>query len=110
MSLKDAMLAQIPRLRAFAFSLCGNFERTDDLVQETLLKAWQHLDKFEEGTNLRAWLFTILRNTYFSDLRKKRREVEDIDGKMTASLSVAPDQQSHVDMQDFRKALRLLPA
>jgi RNA polymerase sigma-70 factor (ECF subfamily) len=110
MSLKDALLAQIPTLRAFAFSLCSNFDRTDDLVQETLLKAWQHLDHFEEGTNLRAWLFTILRNTYFSELRRRRREVEDVDGKKTASLSVAPAQQDHVDMQDFRKALTLLPA
>src|SRR5436190_10610430 len=109
-SIKDAMLAQIPTLRAFAFSLCGNFERADDLVQETLLKAWQHLNKFEEGTNLRAWLFTILRNTYFSDTRKKRREVEDVDGKKTASLSVAPAQQGYVDIQDLREALKLLPA
>src|SRR6476661_8851057 len=109
-SIKDAMLAQIPTLRAFAFSLCGNFERADDLVQETLLKAWQHLDKFEEGTNLRAWLYTILRNSYFSELRKRRREVEDVDGKMTDSLSVAPAQHGHVDMQDFQKALNLLPA
>jgi RNA polymerase sigma-70 factor, ECF subfamily len=109
-SIKDAMLAQIPSLRAFGFSLCGNFERTDDLVQETLLKAWQNLDKFQEGTNLRAWLFTILRNSYFSELRKRRREVEDVDGKMTASLSVAPAQQGHVDMLDFHKALNLLPA
>ena len=104
------MLAQIPTLRAFAFSLCGNFERADDLVQETLLKAWQHLEKFQEGTNLRAWLFAILRNTYFTELRKKRREVEDVDGKKTASLYVPPAQQGHLDMQDFRKALKLLPA
>ena len=104
------MLAQLPTLRAFAFSLCSNFDRADDLVQETVLKAWQNLDKFEEGTNLRAWLFTILRNSYFSELRKRRREVEDVDGKMTASLSVAPAQQGHLDMQDFRKALATLPA
>ena len=104
------MLAQLPTLRAFAVSLCGNLDRADDLVQETLLKAWQHLDKFEEGTNLRAWLFTILRNHYFSELRKRRREVEDVDGKMTASLSVRPAQQGHLDMQDFRKALSTLPA
>ena len=104
------MLVLIPNLRAFAFSLCGTFERADDLVQETLLKAWQNIDKFEEGTNLRAWLFTILRNTYFSELRKKRREVEDADGKKTASLSVAPAQQDHLDMQDFHSALKLLPA
>ena len=109
-SLKEAMLAAVPSLRAFAISLSGNIDRADDLVQETLLKAWQHLNKFEDGTNLRAWLFTILRNTYFSDLRKRRREVEDVDGKKTASLSVAPTQQGHVDMQDLREALKLLSA
>jgi RNA polymerase sigma-70 factor, ECF subfamily len=104
------MLALIPSLRAFAFSLCGTFERADDLVQETLLKAWQNVDRFEEGTNLRAWLFTILRNTYFSELRKRRREIEDVDGKKTASLSVAPAQHDHLDMQDFHAALKLIPA
>lgn len=107
--LKDAMLALIPNLRAFAISLCGNHEHADDLVQETLLKAWGHLDAFQEGTNLRAWLFTILRNSYFSVLRKRRLEVEDTDGKKAASLSVAPAQQGHLDMQDLRKALNLLP-
>jgi RNA polymerase sigma-70 factor, ECF subfamily len=104
------MLALIPHLRAFAFSLCGTFERADDLVQEALLKAWQNMEKFEEDTNLRAWLFTILRNTYFTQLRKTRREIEDVDGKQAASLSVLPAQQGHVDMQDFREALKLLPA
>ena len=80
-------------------------------MQESLLKAWQHLDKFEEGTNLRAWLYTILRNSYFSELRKRRREVEDVDGKMTASLfGCARPNTDHVDMQDFQKALNLLPA
>lgn len=97
------MLAQLPTLRAFAVSLCGNLDRADDLVQEALLKAWKNLDMFEEGTNLRAWLFTILRNGYFSELRKRRREIEDVDGKMTASLSVRPAQHGHLDMQDFRK-------
>ena len=106
---KDTLLALIPNLRAFAYSLCGNPERADDLVQETLLKAWSHLDSFQEGTNLRAWLFTILRNSYISELRRRRREVEDSDGKKAASLSVAPAQQAHLDMLDLRKALYLLP-
>ena len=108
-SLKDSLLAMIPNLRAFAVSLCGNPERADDLVQETLLKAWSHIDSFQVGTNLRAWLFTILRNTYFSEIRRRRREVEDAGGKKAESLSVAPAQQGHLDMQDFRKALDMLP-
>jgi RNA polymerase sigma-70 factor (ECF subfamily) len=108
-SLRQALLALIPNLRAFAVSLCGDIERADDLVQETLLKAWDHLDSFQEGTNLRAWLFTILRNTYFSECRRRRREVEDRDGSKAAELAVHPDQQGHLDMQDFRRALNKLP-
>jgi RNA polymerase sigma-70 factor (ECF subfamily) len=107
--MKNDLIALMPKLRAFAFSLCGQHERADDLVQETLLKAWSHLDSFQEGTNLRAWLFTILRNCFFSEMRKRRREVEDAGGKKAESLSVAPAQQGHVDMQDLRKALDLLP-
>ena len=106
---KDELIALIPNLRAFAFSLCGHRERADDLVQETLLKAWSHLDSYQDGTNLRAWLFTILRNTFFSEMRKRRREVEDADGKKAESLSTAPAQQGHVDMHDLCKALGLLP-
>ena len=107
--LKDALLAMIPNLRAFAFSLSSNHDRADDLVQETLLKAWSHMDSFQEGTNLRAWLFTILRNSFFSEMRKRPREVEDSDGKTAEGLSVAPAQQGHVDLEDLRKALGLLP-
>ncbi len=108
-SLKQALLGLIPNLRAFAVSLCGDMERADDLVQETLLKAWHHLESFQEGTNLRAWLFTILRNTYFSECRRRRREVEDHDGSKAAELAVHPGQQGHIDMQDFRRALQQLP-
>ena len=90
-------------------SLCGDIERADDLVQETLLKAWDHLESFQEGTNLRAWLFTILRNTYFSECRRRRREVEDRDGTKAAELAVHPGQHGHLDMQDFRRALNVLP-
>jgi RNA polymerase sigma-70 factor (ECF subfamily) len=96
-------------LRAFAVSLCGDKERADDLVQETLFKAWNHLDSFKEGTNLKAWLFTILRNTYFSERRKRRREVEDADGSYAARLAAKPEQHGHMDMQDFRAVLVRLP-
>src|SRR5262249_15685624 len=96
-------------LRAFAVSLCGDREHADDLVQETLFKARNHLDSFHEGTNLKAWLFTILRNTYFSERRKRRREVEDADGSYAATLATHPEQHGHMDMQDFRAALTRLP-
>jgi len=104
-SLNDALLAEIRNLRAFATSLCGNRDLADDLVQETLVKAWPKLDTFEPGTNLRAWLFTILRNTYFTHYRKRQREVVDSGDSAFAALSVPPEQPGHMDMQDFRRAL-----
>jgi RNA polymerase sigma-70 factor (ECF subfamily) len=103
------ILTVIPNLRAFAVSLCGNLDRADDLVQETLVKAWSKLGSFVEGTNLRAWLFTILRNIYYSEYRKRRREVADSDGAIAAKLATAPAQNSHMDMLDFRAALQQLP-
>ncbi len=109
-ALRDSLIAQIGSLRAFAVSLCGDRDRADDLVQETLFKAWNHLDSFKEGTNLKAWLFTILRNTYFSERRKRKREVEDTDGSYAARLSSRPEQPGHMDMRDFQEALSHLPS
>jgi RNA polymerase sigma-70 factor (ECF subfamily) len=100
----------MPSLRAFAVSLCANAERADDLVQETLVKAWDKLPTFAVGTNLSAWLFAILRNAFYSEYRKRRREVEDADGQMAARLASIPAQNGHMDLQDFREALRVLPA
>jgi RNA polymerase sigma-70 factor (ECF subfamily) len=103
------LLSVIPNLRAFAVSLCGNLDRADDLVQETLVKAWGNIGGFVEGTNLRAWLFTILRNIYYSEYRKRRREVADPDGVFAAKLATAPAQSGHMDLLDFRTALQQLP-
>ncbi len=106
---REAMLAAVPSLRAFAISLCGNVDRADDLVQETLLRAWTNLNSFEPGTNMPAWLFTILRNLFRSEYRKRRREVEDGDGHYSESLMSLPEQNSHIELDEFRKALNLLP-
>jgi RNA polymerase sigma-70 factor (ECF subfamily) len=103
------MLAAVPSLRAFAISLCGNVDRADDLVQEALLRAWGNLDSFEPGTNMSAWLFTILRNVFRSEYRKRRREVEDADGTYADSLTSLPNQTSSLEMDEFRKALDQLP-
>jgi RNA polymerase sigma-70 factor (ECF subfamily) len=108
--LKADLLGAIPNLRAFAVSLCGNPDRADDLVQETLVKAWSNLGSFVEGTNMPAWLFTILRNIYYSEYRKRRREVADSEGTIAARLATAPAQNGHMDFLDFREALQKLPA
>ena len=107
--MKADLIGVIPNLRAFAVSLCGNPDRADDLVQETLVKAWSNLGSFVEGTNLPAWLFTILRNIYYSEYRKRRREVADTDGAIAAKLAAAPAQHGHMDFLDFRSALQRLP-
>ena len=109
-SVSDAMLRSVPSLRAFAISLCGNVDRADDLVQEALLRAWANLDSFEPGTNMSAWLFTILRNLFRSEYRKRRREVEDVDGSYAESLTTLPEQNSRLEVEEFREALKLLPA
>src|SRR3954453_7880512 len=104
------MLAAIPSLRAFAVSLSHNLDAADDLVQDTILRAWKNIDRFEVGTNLNAWLFTILRNGFYSQHRKKRREVEDPDGFFAGRLRTAPEQNTKCDFQDLRAALaRLSP-
>ena len=89
---KAELLEAIPNLRAFAISLCGDVIRADDLVQEALLRAWGKISSYEEGTNLKAWLFTILRNNYFSMYRKQRREIEDVQGNVSSRLAVHPEQ------------------
>jgi RNA polymerase sigma-70 factor (ECF subfamily) len=108
-SMREAVLAAVPSLRAFAISLSGNVDRADDLVQETLLRALVNIDSFEPGTNLPAWLFTILRNLFRSEYRKRRREVEDTDGTYAESLKSQPEQESRIEFQEFREALAKLP-
>jgi len=107
---RSALLAAIPHLRAFAISLTGDIDRADDLVQDAVVRGLSHLDRFEPGTNLQAWLFTILRNLFYSEHRRRRREVEDPEGAAAEKLSVAPAQGAHLDFQDLKAALsRLSP-
>lgn len=106
---REEMLACIPSLRAFATSLVGTRDRADDLVQETLMKAWANIGSFRTGTNMRAWLFVILRNAFYSSCRKTKREVPDPDGRHSDSLVQHPGQTGHLDFEDFRQALAQLP-
>ena len=100
------------RYRACAplpFRCRGNVDRADDLVQETLLRALANIDSFQPGTNMSAWLFTILRNLFRSEYRKRRREVEDTDGSYAETLKSHPEQQGRVEFEEFRAALAKLP-
>lgn len=106
---KRELLAVLPSLRAFAISLIGRHDQADDLVQDTIMKAWAKQEQFEMGTNMKAWLFTILRNELYSKMRKRGREVQDSDGLFTENLAQHPSQYGSLDMQDFKKALEKLP-
>src|ERR1700691_6398994 len=108
---KDDLLAALPSLRAFAISLCGRTARAEDLVQETLVKAWANIGSFQPGSNMNAWLYSILRNEYYSEFRKRRDEVGDEEGRHAARLATRPTQEGHMQFLDFRTALdRLAPA
>ena len=106
---RDAILATVPSLRAFAVSLCGNLDRADDLVQETLTRALANIDSFRPGTNMAAWLFTILRNQFRSEYRKRRREVEDAEGTHAQSLQTPAEQLGRVEFGELKEALAKLP-
>jgi len=109
-SWRDEVVDLIPALRAFAWSLSHNGSDADDLVQDTLIKAWTNREKFEPGTNLRAWLFTILRNTYYTHVIRRRREVRDEAGEYASTLQQAPTQDWSVAMRALQTALQQLPA
>lgn len=106
---RNDVVAQIPSLRAFAWSLSRNASDADDLVQEALIKAWSNRDKFTPGTNLRAWLFTILRNTWYTAVGKRKREVRDEDGHHAETLTVQPSQEWSCELSALQAALNDLP-
>ncbi len=107
---RTGLLASVPALRRFALSLAREPAAADDLVQDALLRAWRGRGGFEPGTNLEAWLFTILRNVFYSRHRRQTREVPDSDGDYAGRLAAAPEQGGHLDLQDVRAALdRLAP-
>ncbi|MCJ2050429.1 sigma-70 family RNA polymerase sigma factor [Methylobacterium sp. J-070] len=105
------LIGAVPHLRRFALSLTRDPVESDDLVQFTLLKAWEHQARFKPGTRLIAWLFTILRNGYLNGRIKHRLEVPDPAGLHAGRLSQAADQEHKLDVRDMQAALdRLEPA
>jgi RNA polymerase sigma-70 factor (ECF subfamily) len=105
-----AELAQvIPHLRAFGRSLSGSRDLADDLVQETLLKAWAARDRFQAGTNMRAWTFIILRNLFLSQMRRARFKGEWDDFTAGKLLAAPAGQDRQVELSDLQRALLQLP-
>lgn len=108
---KDDLIALAPRLRRYALTLTFDGVEADDLVQFTLLKAWEHRQRFQPGTSLVAWLFTILRNGFINGRRKRRLEVPDPDGVHATALSEPAAQEHSMGLTEVRAAIdRLEPA
>ena len=107
---KEQLGAVIPQLRAFGRSLSGNRDTGDDLVQETLLKAWAARGGYEAGTNMRAWTFIILRNLFLSQMRRNRFRGEWDDVVAEKILSAPASQDKHIELGDLQRALQYLPA
>lgn len=95
-------------LRAFAMALCKNANRADDLVQSTYLKALENEHRFEIGTNLAAWLFTILRNTFLSNIRKERRMQEDPGDMMANAMPCIDDPSRRIEAREILQLLEIM--
>jgi RNA polymerase sigma-70 factor (ECF subfamily) len=102
------MLAAMPKLRAFAISLCRNGDQAEDLVQDALLRACANIMLFTPGTNMLAWLCTILKNHFLSQCRRRRcRRCEDINDH-TDSVASKPRQIAHTEYNELWEALAKL--
>lgn len=108
-SFRNQVVALLPALRAFARALTRGRSEADDLVQETLLKALSNIEKFQAGTNLRAWLFTILRNSFYTDIRKLKRESEGLSAMSHQEEHRGPEQEWSLTLKSLEEALARLP-
>jgi RNA polymerase sigma-70 factor (ECF subfamily) len=106
---RDEIVENLKPMRAFAMSLTRDLPRADDLVQETVVKAWTNLHRYEPGTNMRAWLFTILRNSFYSERRKARRESAHSFDEDRETVAQKPDHDWRLALADFRKMFEELP-
>ena len=107
---RRALTGAIPQLHAYARGLCGRPDMAEDLVQEAMLKAWTARDKFEPGTSLRAWTFTILRNAYFSDMRRNRFRGDYNEDAAEQALIAPAEQEEQLHLSDMHRAIMTLPA
>jgi RNA polymerase sigma-70 factor, ECF subfamily len=105
----DEMVALMPQMHNFARSLCRDAVRAADLVQEALLRALSNVERFQPGTNLKAWLFTILRNEHYSQLRRQKFEAVGVDTATLPEPSVLPDHDGEIELRELNAALSTLP-
>ncbi|MFC3568045.1 sigma-70 family RNA polymerase sigma factor [Paracoccus sp. TOH] len=107
--MSDDIIGHIPALRAYARALCRSVPDAEDLVQETLLRAIENAHRYRPGTNMRAWLFTIMRNRFFTNCQKAARERTGAADCASALPQVRPDQEWHIRASEMRSALIEMP-
>jgi len=105
----DEMTASLPALRSFARSLCRQSDMAEDLVQETMVRAWSSRHTFLPGSNFRPWLFTILRNQFYNAVRKRNRLVTWEPEAAERLLVQEPEQEARIHLEDVEGALSQLP-
>jgi RNA polymerase sigma-70 factor, ECF subfamily len=106
---RDQLVAMIPALRAFARGLCGWRDMADDLAQDTMIRAWAARNSYTQGTNFRAWMFMIMRNQFYTSIRKSNRTTSLDPEVAERTLVQMPDQQDNIHVTDVAKALQKLP-
>ena len=106
---KRLMTSSIPALRAYARNLCRDEHVADDLVQDTMVKAWAARERFAEGTNFKAWTYTILRNQFLSQMRRKRFTGEYDEAVAEIVLRAPADQDRRLHVEDVERAMARLP-
>jgi len=107
---RDQLVALIPSLRSFARGLCGGRDMADDLAQDAMTRAWAARASYAQGTNFRAWMFMILRNQFYTTIRKNSRMTSWDPEVAERVLVEAPAQQEGIHVSDVAKALQKLPA
>jgi len=104
------IVTYLPNLRAYARALARNADQADDLVQNTIVRALAAASQYQPGTNFKAWMFTILRNGYFNELRRNRGFIRPIEAADLEAYSTPADQQAGLEFADFHRVFSLLPA
>ncbi|HEX2800706.1 MAG TPA: sigma-70 family RNA polymerase sigma factor, partial [Phenylobacterium sp.] len=104
------LTALIPKMRAYARSMCGrDASEGDDLAQEALLKAWLGRGSYTPGTNLKAWVFMILRNQFYSDKRRSWRQQQLDQETAEATLVAIDNPMDAIELDELRRAIAMLP-
>ena len=102
---KDELTALLPMMRSFAQSLCRDHAQADDLTQDALLSAWRRRDSYQQGTNLKAWVFTIIRNQFYSDKRRSWRVLQLDPAVAEETLTAVSNPIAALELDDVRRAM-----